>query len=69
MRSSGCGRSPAVKRAAEPPFRRWIKRPRGREDPLMHHFLDTLAASVVVYASVTRGGLLFARLLGRIAGT
>jgi len=33
------------------------------------HLVNLLSATVLFYASVTRGGLLFARLLQRIAGS
>lgn len=55
-----------MKRAAEPPVQRWIKRPLHGDDPGMAHLLNFLSVSVVFYTGVTRGGLAFARVLERV---
>jgi hypothetical protein len=57
-----------VNRGAEPPTGSWINRPRAGDDRLvLIPFLNLLSACVVVYATVTRGGRLFARVLERLA--
>jgi len=41
----------------------------GNDPRTVAHLVNLLSATVLFYASVTRGGLLFARLLQRIAGS
>lgn len=42
-------------------------RPLGDDAATVAHLMNLLSATVLVYASVTRGGLLFARFLQRLA--
>jgi hypothetical protein len=44
-----------------------MKRASRGDDPGMAHLLTVLSGSVLVYASVTRGGLAVARVLERVA--
>jgi hypothetical protein len=37
------------------------------DDRLVAHLMNLLSASVLVYATVTRGGMMFARVLERFA--
>ena len=57
-----------MNRRAEPPTGSWINRHRAGDDHLVVvHLLNLLSACVVVYATVTRGGRLFGRMLEGLA--
>jgi hypothetical protein len=54
-----------VNHAAEPPRERWVKRAAVGDDREVAHLLNLLSGSVLVYASVTRGGMAVARVRAR----
>jgi hypothetical protein len=56
-----------VNHATEPPPERWVKRAAVGDDRGVAHLLNLLSGSVLVYASVTRGGLAVARVLARVS--
>jgi len=56
-----------VNRATEPPGERWVKRAVVGDDREVAHLLNLLSGSVLVYASVTRGGMAVARVLARVS--
>jgi len=51
----------AVNRGREPPSQAWVNSGSSADAPGMTHLLNLLCGSVLVYASVTRGGLAVAR--------
>jgi hypothetical protein len=58
-----------IKWAAEPPVQRWVNDVPVRDDArTVAHLMTLLSACVVIYAGVTRGALLVARVLARVAG-
>jgi len=56
-----------VNRETEPPGERWVKRAVVGDDREVAHLLNLLSGSVLVYASVTRGGMAVARVLARVS--
>lgn len=56
-----------VNHAAEPPRERWVKRGTVGDDRGVAHLLNLLSGTVLVYASVTRGGMAVARVLARVS--
>lgn len=56
-----------VNQATEPPRERWVKRAAVGDDREVAHLLNLLSGSVLVYASVTRGGMAVARVLARVS--
>jgi hypothetical protein len=58
----------AVNRPAEPPAERWVNSRVVGDHSGVAHLTTLLSGSVLVYAGVTRGALLVARLIERVAG-
>ena len=58
-----------VNRGAEPPRERSVKRAPDDDERAVINFVNSLAATLVLYAGVTRGSLVVARGLERLVRT